>query len=211
MPWSILPLLPIPQPQISPSLPAKRQVATLQCLQYPPHLPPPCFSNLLISSLFSRLDPRLQLLALPRETSREAVSLRGKRHSCWVSRRGSVVSRVMSWPSSQQESGRTAAFPSTLPPRPPGCPWSSDLDVAGGLGKGKRGKKRPRGVPRQSCFMERARIRDLENLVRWWPCFRVGPGVAAGGQARQRGRILPPGLKASSGSGNNALGLPSRT
>lgn len=39
MPWSILPVLPIPQPQISPSLPAKRQVATLQCLTVPPSPP----------------------------------------------------------------------------------------------------------------------------------------------------------------------------
>lgn len=61
---------------------------------------PPTF---VISSLLSRLDMGLRLLALPGKRPREAVSLRGKRQGRWVSRGGSVVSRVASWPLSQGE------------------------------------------------------------------------------------------------------------
>ena len=53
-------------------------------------------------------------------------------------------------------SGRITAFPSTLPHRPPGCSWSSDLEFACGHGekevRQEEVQKGPREPTRQSLF-----------------------------------------------------------
>lgn len=159
-----------PPPSSNSLLPSLRRSRWQHCSAWlaMPHLPLPCSSNLCNKLLALQVgfgapatSPAQKESQGGHQPERQEARLLGVQRGL-SGLQGGILAII---------SGRITALPTTLPPRPPGCSWSSDLEFACGHGekdvRQEEVQKGPREPTRQSLFHGRGetwRFGEFEKM-----------------------------------------------